>query len=73
MARIDASQSLAAQQIYQTRKDEQKMQDSAAEDARTAQRQQETKQNEQKSSDAITNSKINDAASEAATKLDITV
>jgi hypothetical protein len=73
MARIDASQSSSAQQMYQARLDEQKKQDTTAEDARTAQRQQETKQNEQKTSDAVTNNKINDAASEASTGLDVIV
>lgn len=73
MARVESSQSSAMQQMYQAKMDEQKKQDSAAEDARVAQRQQETKQNEQKASDAITNNKINDAATEAANKLDVTV
>lgn len=74
MARIDNSQSSAMQQMYQARVDEQKRQDSAAEDAKTAQRQQETKQNDQKQSDdAITNKKIDDAASEANARLDVTV
>lgn len=60
--------------MYQARIDEQKRQDSAAEDAKTAQRQQETKQNDQKQSDdAITNKKIDDAASEANARLDVTV
>ncbi len=73
MARVESSQSSAMQQMYQAKMDEQKKQDSAAEDARVAQRQQETKQNEQKASDAITNNKINDAATEASNKLDVTV
>lgn len=73
MARVESSQSSAMQQMYQAKMDEQKKQDSAAEDVRVAQRQQETKQNEQKASDAITNNKINDAATEASNKLDVTV
>ena len=73
MARVESSQSSAMQQMYQAKMDEQKKQDSAAEDARVAQRQQETKLNEQKASDAITNNKINDAATEASNKLDVTV
>lgn len=73
MARVESSQSSAMQQMYQAKMDEQKKQDSATEDARVAQRQQETKQNEQKASDAITNNKINDAATEASNKLDVTV
>ena len=73
MARVESSQSSAMQQMYQAKMDEQKKQDSAAEDARIAQRQQETKQNEQKASDAITSNKINDAATEASNKLDVTV
>lgn len=73
MARVESSQSSAVQQMYQAKMDEQKKQDSATEDARVAQRQQETKQNEQKASDAITNNKINDAATEASNKLDVTV
>lgn len=73
MAMVESSQSSAMQQMYQAKMDEQKKQDSAAEDVRVAQRQQETKQNEQKASDAITNNKINDAATEASNKLDVTV
>ncbi|MDD3466577.1 MAG: hypothetical protein PHE67_05435 [Campylobacterales bacterium] len=73
MARVESSQSSAVQQMYQAKMDEQKKQDSATEDARVAQRQQETKQNEQKASDAITNNKINDAATEASNKLDVMV